>query len=136
MKGVFLTIIGLLVSVGSAQNQPNVDFMNADLYISIQSSDQKIAGEATYLFRTSEPIATVFLDAKNMTFHEVRLNNRKVKYSYDDSKIVLHKRFKPGKEYRLELSYACIPKQTVYFLGWDDTIPNNEQIWTQGQGKY
>ncbi|NNE03417.1 MAG: M1 family metallopeptidase, partial [Eudoraea sp.] len=104
--------------------------------ISIQSSDQKITGEATYLFRTSRPIATVFLDAKNMTFHEVRLNNRKVKYLYDGSKLVLDKRFKPGKEYRLELSYACTPKQTVYFLGWDDTIPNNEQIWTQGQGKY
>jgi aminopeptidase N len=136
MQGVFLIILGLFISVGSAQRQSKVDFMNADLSISITSSDQKIIGEATYLFRITDQTDAVFLDAKNMTFHDVRLNNRKVKYSYDGSQIFLHKKFKPGKEYRLTLSYDCTPKQTVYFLGWDDTIPNNEQIWTQGQGKY
>lgn len=136
MKGIFHLIMVLFLSIGSGQTQSNVDFTNAALSITINGIDKNIAGEATYVFRITDQIDSIFLDARNMTFHEVRLNKRKVKYSYNGSKIVLHKKFKAGKEYRLDLTYECTPKQTVYFLGWEDTITNNEQIWTQGQGKY
>lgn len=136
IKGIFLVIIVFFLSNGSAQTQTSVNFTHAALAISMESSDQNIDGKATYLFTITNQIDSIFLDAKNMIFHEVRLNDRKVKYSYSATKIVLHKKFKAGKEYKLTLSYECTPKQTVYFLGWDDTIPSNEQIWTQGQGKY
>ncbi|HKL90715.1 MAG TPA: M1 family metallopeptidase, partial [Allomuricauda sp.] len=43
---------------------------------------------------------------------------------------------KKGDAHRLKLEYVAKPKQTVYFLGWDDGVRNNEQVWTQGQGKY
>ncbi len=135
-KGIFHLITMLFLCAGSAQTQRYVNFTNASLSVALDGIGKKITGEATYMFRITDQTDTIFLDAKNMKFHEVYLNDRKVKYSYNGAKIVLHKKFKAGKEYSLSLSYECTPKQAVYFLGWDDTIPNNEQIWTQGQGKY
>ncbi|NNE77297.1 MAG: M1 family metallopeptidase, partial [Pricia sp.] len=51
-------------------------------------------------------------------------------------RLVIKQAFEKATTHTLMLSYLCSPKQTVYFLGWNDDIVGNEQIWTQGQGKY
>ncbi|MEX0275548.1 MAG: M1 family metallopeptidase, partial [Flavobacteriaceae bacterium] len=63
-------------------------------------------------------------------------DGKKVSFRNTRRKIIIDHSFKKGKTHQLELNYTATPKQTVYFLGWEDGIMGNEQIWTQGQGKY
>ncbi len=121
-------------------------------------------GEVAYTFEVLADVDSVFLDAQNMSFSTVKLNGAKAKYSNTDKIISIHKKFKKGRSYILLLDYSATPKQTVYFLGWDDDLVDNEQtaplvrqseptgsqglpsgkqdvpsekqVWTQGQGKY
>jgi aminopeptidase N len=121
---------------GFAQHQDKVDFIKASVLVEPLPFQKAIQGEVIYDFIVLSELDSVFLDAKNMDFNTVKLNGRKVKFRNDSKQIVIRKKFKKGETYSLGLRYFCIPKQTVYFMGWDDTIDGNEQIWTQGQGKY
>jgi aminopeptidase N len=121
---------------GFAQHQDKVDFIKASVLIKPLPFQKAIEGEVKYDFIVLAELDSVFLDAKNMVFNTVKLNGRIIKFSNDSKQIVIHKKFKKGGAYSLQLRYSCIPKQTVYFIGWDDTVDGNEQIWTQGQGKY
>jgi len=119
-----------------SQYQDKVDFLRADVFIELIPKEKRVTGDVMYEFIVLKNVDSVFLDAQNMKFSLVKLNGRKIKYSNNHKIISITKAFKAGKTYKLELTYSCIPKQTVYFLGWDDAIEGNEQIWTQGQGKY
>lgn len=131
-------LLGLLF-LGSCslfcQSQPTVDFLSGQIDLFIEPINKKIQGNIVYQLQVANKTNSISIDARNMQFKAVLLNGRKVRYSYDDQQLVLNKKLKAGKEYTLELTYTCTPKQAVYFLGWDDDIPHNEQIWTQGQGK-
>ncbi len=119
-----------------SQVNPKVDFLKGQIDLFIAPADQSINGSVVYHLEVSEKTNAIFIDARNMQFMAVLLNGKKVRFSYDEKQLVVNRKLKPGKDYRLELSYRCTPKQAVYFLGWDDDISDNEQIWTQGQGKY
>ena len=129
---LFFLLTGFLFS----QPQPSVDFFKADVDIIPDPGFKRINGKITYSFKALNKTDSVFLDAKNMDFFSVLLNGRKVRYRNTKEKLIFYKRLKADKTYRLTLDYSTIPEQTVYFLGWEDSIPDNNQIWTQGQGKY
>jgi len=136
MKHPFFIFI-FLISLGiSAQQQDKVDFIHGKVDIKIDPMDETITGSVTYKMNALQKVDTVFFDAQNMNLIEVKVNNRKVKANNDGKRIVVQKRFKANKSYTLELKYVANPKQTVYFLGWRDDVLGNEQVWTQGQGKY
>ena len=118
------------------QSNPKVDFLHGEIDLFIEPTQKTIKGNVVYQFQVLEKTNSILIDARNMQFMSVLLNGKKVRYSYDETQLVLNKKLKAGKAYTLELTYSCTPKQAVYFLGWDDDIPDNEQIWTQGQGKY
>lgn len=133
LKCVFLT----------AQHQDKVDFIRGEVLIKPIANEHRIDGEVTYEFEVLQDVDSVFLDAHTMDFSLVLLNGKKIKYTNSGIRLSVAKTFKKRKRYRLKLAYSCIPKQTVYFLGWDDESPLEEkatlshrQIWTQGQGKY
>ncbi|MCL5244658.1 M1 family metallopeptidase [Cellulophaga sp. 20_2_10] len=119
-----------------AQEQPKVDFLEANAALSPNAATKVINGTVSYTFTTLAKIDSVFLDAKHMTFTKVLLNNRSVKHTVDTDRITLFKKLKEGKKYKLELTYTTQPKQTLYFFGWTKEDATNNQIWTQGQGKY
>lgn len=118
------------------QSQPSVDFYKAAIHVIPVPSTKSINGKVTYWFNVLDKTDSVFLDAKNMDFSSVLLNGKKVRHSNAKDKIVLYKKLKADKAYKLTLDYSVIPKQAVYFLGWEDSLADNNQIWTQGQGKY
>lgn len=121
---------------GVAQHQDKVDFIHAEVTIGMIPQEKKVRGFVVYDFEVLADVDSVFLDAKNMNFKWINLNGNRIKY-YNNGKIVsIRNNFKKGEKHQLLLNYECTPKQTVYFLGWDDEIEGNEQIWTQGQGKY
>ena len=130
----------LLLVVSSArlfsQHQEKVDFTKADAAIQINPDSREVTGKVVYDFEVLGKVDSVFLDARNIDFSSVRLNNKKVRFNNTGQTISIYKKLKKGKAYSITLEYVTKPKQTVYFLGWGDDILNNNQVWTQGQGKY
>jgi aminopeptidase N len=134
---VLLFVLILLESLFvNAQHQDKVDFKKGKIRITPLPGEKKIFGEVTYNFKALADVDSVFLDARNMSFSMVKLNGFETNYSNTDETITIPENFKKGKSYTLFLDYSVVPKQTVYFMGWEDDIEGNEQIWTQGQGKY
>ncbi|WP_343486193.1 M1 family aminopeptidase [Allomuricauda sp. d1] len=119
-----------------SQRQEKVDFIRADAVVTPSFQEKDLKGSVSYHFDVMEKIDSIFLDAKNMGFSKVKINGEKVRFEYDNSKIVIRESFEKGDSNTLSLEYSCKPKQTVYFIGADDDIIGNEEIWTQGQGKY
>ncbi|MEP0213822.1 MAG: M1 family metallopeptidase [Cellulophaga sp.] len=119
-----------------AQEQSKVDFLTADIDVQPNVQTKMISGTVNYVFTTLAAVDSVFLDAKKMNFTKVLLNNRRVKFTINDSRITIFKKLKKNKKYTLKLVYSAKPKQALYFFGWNNSDDKNNQIWTQGQGKY
>lgn len=117
-----------------AQHQDDVDFTHGEALIMPFPKEKKIEGHIKYRFKILKNTDSIFLDAQGMNFSKVLLNNAKTAYKNNGKKIVIHHSFKKENSFTLELEYDVMPKQTVYFLGWNEG--GKQQIWTQGQGKY
>ncbi len=126
----------LISSWATAQYQDKVRFRHADIMVTPIPDKHQLKGSVIYTFDALATVDSIFLDANNIEFSDVSLNNRKVDFINNGKTITIKKKFKEGKTYQLALSYSCFPKQTVYFVGWLDDDKKNNQIWTQGQGKY
>ncbi len=119
-----------------AQHQDKVDFVHANVSIKINPDAREVIGEVVYDFQVLGKVDSVFLDARNIDFSSIRLNNKKVRFNDNGQTLSIYKKLKKGKKYTLILAYKANPKQTIYYTGWADDIRGNEQVWTQGQGKY
>lgn len=119
-----------------SQHQDKVDFVHGKILIVPNTEQNQIWGHVTYEFEVLSNVDSVFLDAKNMEFSQILLNNKKAKHNTSKKIISIFKKFKKGKTYTVTLEFKAKPKQAVYFIGTEDDIEGNEQIWTQGQGKY
>lgn len=118
------------------QNQEHVDFIHASASIEPIPLQQKIEGNVAYTFQLIHEVDSIFLDARNIEFSKVLLDGKKCTYRNTGEALTIYSSFKPGKRHVLKFDYEAHPKQTVYFLGWKDANALNDQIWTQGQGKY
>ena len=136
MKLLLILLLFLQGNLMLAQQFPAVDFLHADIAVEVNAADKSVAGAVTYTFKVLRDTDSVWLNAVDMSFSRVRLNGRKVDYENDGKLIRLAKKLKGGKTYELSLQYTAKPRQAVYFIGWGDGIPGNNQVWTQGQGKY
>ncbi len=136
MKNVLVGVVCLFLSANiQAQNQM-ADFSHAAISLDVDASGRTIDGLVVYTFTVSQKLDSVVLDARDMVFNTVRLDGKAVKYAYNGNAISILKKVRPGQSYSLTLDFRANPSQTVYFMGWEDDIPNNEQVWTQGQGKF
>ena len=125
-------IIPLLFSATLfAQQTTKVDFKIADAVLQLNFEQQSISGEMNYSFAVLSKIDTIRIDAKNMHFSNVKINNKTVDFVNSGKELKLFKGFKKGKN-TLTFEYSAKPKQTLYFVGEG----GGKQIWTQGQGKY
>ncbi|NNK19747.1 MAG: M1 family metallopeptidase, partial [Flavobacteriaceae bacterium] len=112
------------------------DFLQGEIMMKVDPFNETVHGQVQYHFSVNKTVDSVYLDARAMNISKVRLNGRKVRYTYDGRYLVLSRKYRENKEYSIDIHYSCKPEQAMYFLGWNDTIPGNEQVWTQGQGKY
>ncbi|MCR9226563.1 MAG: M1 family metallopeptidase [Flavobacteriaceae bacterium] len=129
-------IFFLFVQFLSGQIQDKVDFVHAKVLIEPIPIENRINGSVIYQFNVIEDVNSIYLDAVDLDFLSVVMDDAKIDYDYNGRKIIINKKMEKGSVHNLELDYMAKPKQTVYFLGWDDGVRNNEQVWTQGQGKY
>ncbi|MGB5500352.1 MAG: M1 family metallopeptidase, partial [Maribacter sp.] len=131
-----LLILVLISPLLVAQHQDKIDFAHANVTIQINPESREVIGAVVYDFEVLGKVDSVFLDARNMEFKTIKLNGKKVKSRIGVKSISIYKNFKKDRFYELSLTYSAKPKQTVYFLGFEEGIVENEQVWTQGQGKY
>src|SRR5690606_3803656 len=76
--------------------------------------------------------------ARNMEFFDVRLNNASAETRNDNMRLWIKASFLPSAENKLSFKYTASPKQTMYFINWNEPEEMNisRQVWTQGQGRY
>jgi len=128
MRYIFLLFSILTFS----QQTKSVDFLKCDANVMPDFDSKSISGVITYEFKVLNDIDSIRIDAKNMFINsDVKINGKRVDYKYNEKEIVLFEGYKIGKN-KVEFTYECTPKQTMYFVGTSD----NFQIWTQGQGRY
>ncbi len=136
MKKIVLAFILCFCFSSYGQHQDKVDFIKAKVYLGPLPKEKKIQGGVIYRFNVLQNVDSVFFDAKNMDFSKVELDGKKIDFTATEKTISISHKFKKGDSHKLIIEYIAKPKQTVYFIGWDDELEGNEQIWTQGQGKY
>ena len=129
MKYLFL----LITTFVFGQQTQYVDFKLVYGQIKLNPIEKSVSGILDYKFKVLKSIDTIKIDAQNMKFSELKLNNKPIKFETNGKQLALIFPFKKGKK-NLHFKYNTIPKQTLYFIGSDKN--NDLQIWTQGQGKY
>jgi len=120
-------------SLAFAQQTKQVDFKTAQAHLSFDVPNKKVMGTVVYTFEVlDKKVDTIYIDARNMKFSEVKVNGKKkTGWSSSATALKLFKGYKKGKN-TVEFHYEAQPKQTLYFV--KDGL--DEQLWTQGQGKY
>ena len=115
-----------------AQQTQFVDFKSVNAHLKLNTTDKSIAGSVEYQFDILKPTDTIKIDAKDMEFTKIRINQKEVNFINTGKQLQLIDSFKEGKN-KLTFDYWARPKQALYFIA----IENSEvQIWTQGQGRY
>jgi aminopeptidase N len=116
-----------------AQQTKSVDFKIVQGQITVNPIEKSVSGAVSYWFEVLKPIDTIKIDAQNMEFSEVELNQKGIQFINTKKQIVLISDFKKGKN-NISFNYTAKPKQALYFIGSEEK--DNVQIWTQGQGRY
>ena len=114
--------------------QPNVDFKSVDAKLIVMPQERAVKGAVSYHFTVLKPVDTIKIDAQNMEFSNIKIGGKSVKFHNSGKQLVLLGKFKKG-DGMLTFDYSARPKQTLYFIGFNGDNPNN-QVWSQGQGKY
>jgi len=132
----FLIILSLFLVVRTYSQQTDyVDFQSITANLSIFPEKQAVGGFLKYEFKILKSVDSIFIDAINMKFQTVYIDGIKISFTNDGSKLWLKHDFKSDSIYKLSFNYIAVPKKALYFIDWDYD-GGNQQIWTQGQGKY
>lgn len=126
-----LLLLLLFTTLTFAQQTSKVDFIKVTGVVAPDFSLKKVVGSAVYHFKVKKDIDTIRIDAKNMDFSSVKVNNKTVNFKVTKKELLLFEGFNKGINW-VSFSYTAFPKQTMYFNGEGES----KQIWTQGQGKY
>lgn len=133
MKYPLLALLLAVSSVCFSQQYKTVDFKTLDATLAFNTAQKEVSGTVTYTFEVLDKKPdTIYIDAQKMQFANVQVNGKKKTGWVASAKALkLFKGFKKGKN-KLTFNYTAQPKQTLYFV----KDGNDNQIWTQGQGKY
>ena len=133
MRILAYLILGICSTTLVAQQTDFIDFTAATATISVDTSKKSVSGTVVYDFEVLKAIDSVFIDAQKMQFDKVLLDDKTVKIHNDTKKLWIIGDFLPNTRHQLRLAYTATPKKALYFV---KDQKGNDQIWTQGQGKY
>lgn len=129
LSSSFILFFGLV----SAQQVENVDFERIEADLNFENKNE-VSGFVSVQFKTLKDIDSIYLDAINMNFENLKLKNLSStnieahEKHIGADKIIIFTDFKKNTDYLLQFWYTAAPKKALYFV--------DNQIWTQGQGKY
>ncbi len=131
---IISSFIMLFISFGSIAQQTNfVDFLKGQVDVMVNAKDKEVTGEVTYTFTVLQSTDSLYIDAQNMQINNVTLDTKEIEVTYNDATITVHSDFKKDANHSIRIEYSATPKKALYFVKDDQ---GNDQIWTQGQGKY
>ncbi|RED27054.1 aminopeptidase N [Flavobacterium cutihirudinis] len=128
MKYIFF----LITSFAFAQQTQFVDFKTVSGQLTLNAKEKTVSGNVEYDFVVLKQIDTIKIDAKNMEFSNVQINNKDVVFVNSGKQLQIVGNFQQGENH-LTFEYTAKPKQALYFV---DIEGKEVQIWTQGQGRY
>jgi aminopeptidase N len=128
MKYIFLFITSFVF----AQQTQFVDFKSVNGQLKLNAIEKSVSGSVDYRFEVLKLIDTIKIDAKNMEFSNVKIDNKDVIFINTGKELQILNNFQKGENH-LTFEYSVKPKQALYFINIDNT---ETQIWTQGQGRY
>jgi len=128
MKYIFLLFTGFIF----AQQTQNVDFKSVSGQLLLNSKEKTVSGAVDFQFDILKDCDTISLDAKNMEFSNVKINDKEVIFINTTKQLKIVFPFTKSQNH-LTFNYTVKPKQALYFV---DTENDEVQIWTQGQGRY
>jgi aminopeptidase N len=115
-----------------AQQTQFVDFKSVTGQLKLDPNEKSVSGSVNYQFEILKPIDTIKIDAKNMEFLKVAVNQKEVVFINTGKQLQIVGHFQVS-ENQLTFEYAVKPKQALYFVDIENA---DVQIWTQGQGRY
>lgn len=122
----------MLCFSAKAQQSEYVNFIDVKADLVVKSIDNGIGGHVFYTFKILKDIDSIFIDAKGFSQIEFQMDDGSILHEYDGKHIKINYPFKKGSSHTLVLGYFVQPKKALYFVEKD----GENQIWTQGQGKY
>ena len=131
----FLSLL-LFLLISSAYSQDPVDFTRGAIKIDIDPVAQSVEGSVTYTFDALIRTDSVIVNVRDLDIIKTSVNRKNVPFRIDGKQLIVYRKIKEGKSYDLRIDYQGEPRKAIYFIGWNDSIPENNQVWTQGQGKY
>ena len=118
------------------QDQPAVNFEHLKAEITILPDQQEVRGDLKLRFDVLKSTDSVYIDAKDIQFSEVLLNDEPVTFSNSGTRLWLISDFTPSEDQELHLEYSARPEKAMYFIPLNPHGTEQEyQVWTQGQGK-
>ncbi|WP_460218590.1 M1 family metallopeptidase [Psychroserpens sp. MEBiC05023] len=131
-----LFVFLLVCSYVTAQQTKDVDFKRVAATIFIDQFEiGSIFGTPYKIeFQVINSVDSIFINAVDMKFDSVRLNNEDVDFINTGKEVVVLNNFKKGRDYQLQFNFYASPKKAMYFFENNDK--KLDQLWTQGQGMY
>lgn len=135
MKQIFLFLC-FCVNFLVAQQTEYVDFKTADVNINLMDIFHKsVSGKIIYEFDILKDIDSIFFDARNFESVQFTLDDTFTDSLYNGKQLIVKQHFKANSKHRIKILWNTSPKKALYHINYlDDKF--NQQIWTQGQGKY
>ncbi len=134
IKLVFILLFATLFSF--SQQTDYVDFKKAEVRVDLRNLfEKRISGKVTYEFEILNDVDSIFIDAKNFESIQYTLDNKIADSLYNGKQLIVKYPFKASSKHKIDIIFNTQPKKALYFIGF----PNDrfeQQIWTQGQGKY
>ena len=136
-----------------ASHKRENDLLHTRLELQFDWGKEQVLGKATLQLQPFfYPTATVTLDARDFTFHQVSFEGRSepLKYTYDGKKITIElgRAFTKDETYTLFIDYTATPSESggsaaitsdrgLFFINpRGDEAGKPRQIWTQGETEF
>ena len=102
----FVTVSKLI-----AQQQKKVNFTDASVFIKINPYTETVEGQVILYLKILQDVNSVFLNAVQMEFSEIKLNNSEISFSNNGKKISVYKIFKREKPIHYPFLIKLFPKK-------------------------
>ncbi|MGB5418557.1 MAG: M1 family metallopeptidase [Algibacter sp.] len=134
----FLFILCFCVNLLYAQQTHYVDFKKVKTVLTFNQMkvDSTIFNSYEIKFDILKNTDSIYLDAFDMKFMNVALNQESVTFKNEGKKLIIYNKFKNSRTYTLNFLFFASPKKAMYFIDWAGSSTSSGQVWTQGQGKY
>ncbi len=133
MQRLLVIVLLFFALILSAQNPKQYNLLHLDADIHINPYEKTVSGKLTYRLQLLKNTDSIVLDAPGINIKKIKIGCFKTYFYQADKVLIINKKLKKNKTYRLHITYQVQPHKAMYFVGWNKG--GRKQIWTQGQGK-